>query len=972
MQNRLAWIAIEGLPPQAWHEAAFTRIASTWGEVKFPETCDTKNINLVAGKVCIRTRCMELIQHNLPVTIEGIHVCVRICKLVGECHEIWVPDKLVAKDVDDNSTNKNDTDDEEDLYDDGSDCDFFDEDYQNDVDYPLGGGWIREDQDATKKFNDDSDETSHCADNHQNHNSRCLKGTKYSNFLVNLQSQTPTSMSPQNRKVNSSISPCFVNDTYSGEMSPSHQHTFLNKVLVDVNPTNLASTHVDKAQGFVLPASHANGMSSGIFAIWNNSLFKKNKAIVDEDGFIAIYGDWVNIKKPCLMIVVYAPQDLGGKCRLWNQLHLLISNFGDLTIILGEFNEYLRQKAKIKWEIEGDENSQFFHGLVNNKFSKSQINGIFIKGVWVSDPPLVISHIFNYHKSKFEDTSVNRPRFRSNQFKTLSLHEISFLDATITSKEIKDAVWDCGGSKAPGPDGFTFKFIKHYWETIGENFVDMVKKFELDGFIPRGCNSSFITLVPKIQDLLHISDFRPISLIGCQYKVIAKILANRLQRVVYLVVSEVQTAYIKDRQIIDGPLMINGCLKSAYGSVIVNGSPTKEFKIQKGLRQGDPLSPFLFIIAVEALHIALEEAKSKHIFEGVKVSSNKVDISHLQFADDALILGKWSIDNAKNLCRILRCFNLAFGLKVNFSKSKLFGVGVSTSKTNNLAYFLNCQPSKLPCSYLGLPIGANMNMASNWNPIIEKFHKRLTSWKAKTLSYGGRLTLLKSVLGALGGSLESNKMAWIAWDKTCSSPSCGGLGIGSLDASNLAMLVKWWWPFLTEDNSLWKLIITSIHGPDGGVSGFDSLGSSSFSMLLSPWSKIMNLNKHLVCADINLQSIFSRKVGNGASFSFWNDAWLGEQCLKNTFPRLYALEQSKECKVVDRCNMLYGSKSRSWDWRRELRDGHEKDQLDGLLYLLRDFDPSDVEDSWACSLNSNNTYTVSSMRKMIEGNLLPF
>ncbi|PWA40174.1 RNA-directed DNA polymerase, eukaryota, Reverse transcriptase zinc-binding domain protein [Artemisia annua] len=158
-------------------------------------------------------------------------------------------------------------------------------------------------------------------------------------------------------------------------------------------------------------------------------------------------------------------------------------------------------------------------------------------------------------------------------------------------------------------------------------------------------------------------------------------------------------------------------------------------------------------------------------------------------------------------------------------------------------------------------------------------------------------------------------MAWIAWDKTCSSPSCGGLGIGSLHASNLAML----------NNSLWKLIITSIHGPNGGVTGFDSLGSTSSSMPLSPWNKIMNMNKHLVHADINLQSVFTRKVGNGSLFS-----------------------------------------------QDYLRDGHEKNQLDGLLYLLRDFDPSDVEDSWVCSLNSNNTYIVSSMRKMIEGNLLPF
>ncbi|GKD52799.1 putative RNA-directed DNA polymerase, eukaryota, reverse transcriptase zinc-binding domain protein, partial [Tanacetum coccineum] len=93
-------------------------------------------------------------------------------------------------------------------------------------------------------------------------------------------------------------------------------------------------------------------------------------------------------------------------------------------------------------------------------------------------------------------------------------------------------------------------------------------------------------------------------------------------------------------------LRVLKCLKSAYGSVLVNKSPTKEFKIEKGLRQGDPLSPFLFIIAVEALHVSLQEAKSRNLFEGIKVGLLEVDISHLQFADDALIIGKWSIENA--------------------------------------------------------------------------------------------------------------------------------------------------------------------------------------------------------------------------------------------------------------------------------------------------------------------------------------
>lgn len=517
--------------------------------------------------------------------------------------------------------------------------------------------------------------------------------------------------------------------------------------------------------------------------------------------------------------------------------------------------------------------------MVNDKFSHTRIKGISINGSWATEPSLVIKHIFDFHKIKFQNLSENRPRYTGSLFKTLSEFEVSVLDAPFSCVETKNAVWGCGGGKALGPDGFTFKFIKNYWDTIGKDFISMVKRFEVDGHIPKGCNSSFISLVPKIQDPICIKDYRPISLIGCQYKVIAKILANRLGQVVHSVVSEVQTAYIKGRQIIDGPLMVNeiiswakkkkeclfilkvdfekafdsldwnfldhtmeqmgfsekwrkwisGCLNSAYGSVLVNGSPTKEFKIQKGLRQGDPLSPFLFIIAVEALHISLQEAKSRNIFEGIKVGSNLVDVSHLQYADDALIIGKWSLENAKNLCRILRCFHMATGLKVNFSKSKVFGVGVNNEALINFASVLKLQPSSLPCTYLGLPLGANLNIGSNWGPIIEKFHKKLTTWKAKTLSYGGRLTLLKSVLGALGtyffslfkapkcvlnyleklrrnffwgGSLESNKMSWIAWKKVCSPTSCGGLGIGSLRASNLALLTKWWWRFYTETDSL--------------------------------------------------------------------------------------------------------------------------------------------------------------------------
>nr|GEY38139.1 reverse transcriptase domain, reverse transcriptase zinc-binding domain protein [Tanacetum cinerariifolium] len=195
---------------------------------------------------------------------------------------------------------------------------------------------------------------------------------------------------------------------------------------------------------------------------------------------------------------------------------------------------------------------------------------------------------------------------------------------------------------------------------------------------------------------------------------------------------------------------IKACRNSAYALVLINGSPSKEFKVERGLRQGDHLSSFFFILAVEALNVILVEAKNKNKFHGIEVGKDKTYISHLQFADDALIMGEWSLTNAKNLSRILTCFHLASGLKVNFNKSKLFGVRVTPLEVNSIALSIGCQPSQFLCIYLGLPICANMSRCANWSPLTDRFLKRLSRWKSKTLSFGGRLTLIKSVLGGLG------------------------------------------------------------------------------------------------------------------------------------------------------------------------------------------------------------------------------
>nr|GEW80306.1 RNA-directed DNA polymerase, eukaryota, reverse transcriptase zinc-binding domain protein [Tanacetum cinerariifolium] len=142
----------------------------------------------------------------------------------------------------------------------------------------------------------------------------------------------------------------------------------------------------------------------------------------------------------------------------------------------------------------------------------------------------------------------------------LNIDQADNLEVPITQDEIRAAVWDCGENKSPGPDGFTFEFFRKYWSVIGTDFCDAVMWFFQYGEFAKGCNSSFIALIPKVQDPKFVSDYRPISLIGSLYKVVAKVLATRLGYVISDLISDVQTAFIPNRQILDGPFIINEVL----------------------------------------------------------------------------------------------------------------------------------------------------------------------------------------------------------------------------------------------------------------------------------------------------------------------------------------------------------------------------------------------------------------------------
>ncbi|PWA76969.1 reverse transcriptase domain, Reverse transcriptase zinc-binding domain protein [Artemisia annua] len=185
-------------------------------------------------------------------------------------------------------------------------------------------------------------------------------------------------------------------------------------------------------------------------------------------------------------------------------------------------------------------------------------------------------------------------------------------------------------------------------------------------------------------------------------------------------------------------------------------------------------------------------------------------------------------------------------------------------------------------------------------------------------------------------------MSWIAWKKVCSNSRCGGLGIGSLLATNFAMLSKWWWRFHTDTNSLWRSVIISIHGNRGG---FDFNDNSLMRLPPGPWKTILGINKPLLSANVDLNSIFSKRNGNGSSTIFWNNVLFGTTDLKSLFPRLHALETDKGCLVSARCTLLSGVVHFMWAWRRPIREGVEREQLNNLLGLLQHFSPTNFPDT---------------------------
>ncbi|GJY15802.1 RNA-directed DNA polymerase, eukaryota, reverse transcriptase zinc-binding domain protein [Tanacetum coccineum] len=329
--------------------------------------------------------------------------------------------------------------------------------------------------------------------------------------------------------------------------------------------------------------------------------------------------------------------------------------------------------------------------------------------------------------------------------------------------------------------------------------------FFTHGFCRKGGNSSFIVLIQKTQDAQLVKDFRPLSQIGSLYKIIAKILVNHLVIVMGDLVNEVQYTFIANRQILDGPFILNeliqwckakkkqtmifkvdfekafdsvcwdflddvlknfgfgvcwcdwirSCLRSSRGSIHVHESPTTEFQFHKGLKQGDHLSSFLFILVMKSLHLSFQKVLNAGIFKGVALDTS-LQLSHLFYANNVVFLGQWCDSYINIIVHMLERFFRASSLRINIHKSKLMDVVVKKSKVDLAAHNIGCMTLKIPFTYLGVKVGCLMTHINSWDKIIKKLLCRISKWKMKTLSIGGRV--IKAIHGKdakLGNSPKS-------------------------------------------------------------------------------------------------------------------------------------------------------------------------------------------------------------------------
>ncbi|RVX20512.1 Transposon TX1 uncharacterized 149 kDa protein [Vitis vinifera] len=629
-----------------------------------------------------------------------------------------------------------------------------------------------------------------------------------------------------------------------------------------------------------------------------------------------------------------------------------------------------RQKSREVWLREGDRNTGFFHKMANSHRRRNCLSKIKVDGVWLT-----------------EEQEIKRAR----------------LEEVFSEEEVLKALSDLNRDKAPGPDGFPIRFWQFCWDVVKEEIMGFLLEFHERGRFVRSLNSTFLVLIPKKPGAEDLRDFRPISLVGGLYKLLAKVLANRLKKVVGKVVSSAQNAFVEGRQILDAALIANEaidsllkrnesgllckldlekaydhinwnfllfvlqsmgfgekwigwiswCISTATFSVLINGTPEGYFNSSRGLRQGDPLSPYLFVIGMEVLSRLIHRAVEGGFLSGCRVDGrggNGALVSHLLFADDTLVFCEASEDQMVHLSWLLMWFEAISSLRINLDKSEILPVG-RVENLENLALEAGCKVEISETTGL-VEEAIYFQRRENYSnsEYIVKYAYILDVFTPNAKS--GESKVGENSKGFLvgGGALE-RKPHLVNWDTVCMDKRKGGLGVRRLSILNRALLCKWNWRFAIERENFWRHVISRKFGEEeGGWSSREVRESYGVGF----WKEIRK-------EGALMQNKVAFLVGNGRRVKFWKDIWWGNFPLCNSFPSLYAFASSKEAWVKEFWDSSGVEGAWSPRFSRPFNDW-EVEEVERLLLTIRGARLSPLmEDRMMWKVTSNGSFSVKSL-----------
>jgi hypothetical protein len=387
---------------------------------------------------------------------------------------------------------------------------------------------------------------------------------------------------------------------------------------------------------------------------------------------------------------------------------------------------YWKQRAHVNWLQKGDRNTSYFHAACRERRKKNRIEKLKREdGVWLEREEEKRTYIANYFSLLFRSNGGQTSQQLLNAVEAkVSPGMNENLVKEFTVEEVKQVLDSIGDLKAPGPDGMPSVFYKKFWGVIGEQIIQEIMEVLRGAAMPEEWNETTIVLIPKVTKPTQVKDLRPISLCNVLYKIVAKVLANRLKHILPEIISPVQSAFVPRRLISDNILvayeishymrgrrkgnrgyaavklnmskaydrvewhfledmmnkmgfcrqwieLIMKCVSSVKYRIRVNDVLSNEVRPERGLRQGDPLSPYLFLICAEGFSALVQQAEREGSLRGVKVCPGAPSVSHLLFADDSLILCRAKEGDAQKLQDILNLYEECSGQMINKDKSAI-------------------------------------------------------------------------------------------------------------------------------------------------------------------------------------------------------------------------------------------------------------------------------------------------------------